>query len=328
MSEPDNDRPEEDFSDVLVKEQRKWPVLLELWERKKGLDSKVVDGSDIEDAIDAGTTGLSRRNTANFLKDIIRRKGASSLWPRELTEARIGARQVFGKKRVFEFVPFDDDVDEAFPDRFDPLPDTPVYDIQSLSLPSMARRLGRNEETWLSQVVVHLKIVESHLAFASSIRSVLGDVFHLQTGMKTQPEIDATFIATHSDANGAERHILLACEAKRSKERFLEEQLRFQIRAGMKTTFKLSEPPVDGVKPIGIQLVVRGTEFGSEQLVYVVEFETVTRDDYNERCFPAGKKITATSAADDEAVFGLPLVPVSRALYRVRPSVAGISSDA
>lgn len=306
-----------------VKAQQKWPVLLELWRRKQSESSRIVTGHDIEAAIDASRTKLGKRNTANFLKDIIRRKGASRLWPPELVRERITARQVFGDKRVFEFVPFEKGYDEAFPDRFGPLETTPIYDVQSVSLPYFARRLGRSEESWLSQVVVNLKIVEAHLAFQPEAEA-LRDVVHLQTGMKTQPEIDATFIAAYSAPQGGETHILLTCEAKREKERLLEEQLRFQVRAGMKATFGFEKPPIEGVKPMGIQIVDWTTERGSERLVYIVEFKTITRAYYEETCF-GGKKVTKTSKADDEAVFALPLDAVSRGLYRLRPGIAGIS---
>lgn len=315
---------EQDLLEAEGKAQRKWPVLLELWKRKQGQPSLVVTGQDIEDAIDAAGSDLGKRNTANFLKDIIRRKGASALWPRELVRERISARQVFGDKRVFEFVDFEPDVDEAFPDRFGPLDDTPVYDIQAVSLPFFARRLGRKEESWLSQVVVDLKIVEAHLAFESAEAEALRDVVHLQIGMKTQPEIDATFVATYSGKTG-EKHILLTCEAKREKERLLEEQLRFQVRAGMKATFGFKDPPIEGVKPMGIQLVDRDTDRGPERLVYVVEFQTIERSDYQAACFPPGKKVTKASRADDSAVFQLGLKPVSRGLYRLRPAVAGVT---
>jgi hypothetical protein len=313
-----------DLAQDEVKAQRKWPVLLELWRRKRSELSRIVSGKDIEVAIDAVASDLGKRNTANFLKDIVRRKGASALWPPELIRERIGARQVFGERRVFEFVPFDEGVDEAFPDRFGPLDNTPIYDIQSVSLPFFARRLGRNEESWLSQVVVNLKLVEAHLAFAPPGKDTIRDLVHLQTGMKTQPEIDATFIASYSGASGGEKHILLTCEAKREKERLLEEQLRFQVRAGMKATFSFSNPPVEGVKPMGIQLVARQTEQGPEQLVYIVEFETIERAAYEAECF-GGRRVTKSSKADDEAIFKLKLDVVSRGLYRLRPAVAGVS---
>ncbi|MGH7019214.1 MAG: hypothetical protein ACREEY_05010 [Brevundimonas sp.] len=308
-----------------VKPQRKWPVLLELWRRKRDEESWVVTGADIVAAIGKAESDLGTRNTANFLKDIVRRKGASALWPPELIRERISARQVFGKKRVFEFVRFPEGVDEAFPDRFGPLDTTPIYDIQSVSLPFFARRLGRNEESWLSQVVVNLKLVEAHLAFASAGETAIRDLVHLQTGMKTQPEIDATFIATYAGADGVEKHILLTCEAKREKERLLEEQLRFQVRAGMNATFAFNNPPVEGVKPMGIQLVDWQTERGLERLIYIVEFRTIERKVYETACFSGRKKVTQSSKPDDEAVFGLELEAVSRGLYRLRPSVAGIS---
>lgn len=325
MTDTNDDAEVADEQGLLVKAQRKAPVLRELWRRKRDEADRVVTGADIEAAIDASKVKISKRNTANFLKDIVRRKGASALWPSDLVAERITARQVYGNKRVFEFVPFDDDIDEAFPDRFGPLEDTPIHDIQSISLPFTARRLGRNEETWLSQVAVHLGVIQAHLAFESPLSKSVRDVVHLQTGMKTQPEIDATFIVTNTAASGAEDHILLTCEAKRSKERLLEEQLRFQVREGMKATFKLCDPPISGVKPIGIQLADVQTDFGAERLIYVVEFETISRSVYQALCFPNVPAPSLRSVPDEAAIFALPLKAVSRAYYRLRPSVAGIS---
>ncbi|MDB5470422.1 MAG: hypothetical protein JWR84_1982 [Caulobacter sp.] len=284
----------------------------------------IVTSEELQAEIRLSGQGLGLGNPANFLKDIVRRVGASGLWPPELTAQRVTARQRFGGKRVLEFIPFDVDQTEPFPDRFEPDARTAVYDIQSISLPHAARRLGREEETWLAQIVVNLGIIESQIAFQSTMAGRVKDLVHLQIGMKTQPEIDATFILTASSIAGdKEEHILITCEAKGDGERLLEDQIRFQIHQGFKSTKHLSDPFISGVKPIAVKLVTDPAGDGRERLIYVVEFRTIDRATYEASWEPRtaakGKRV------DDTPVYLIPLECESKALFRVRPPVSGIS---
>ncbi|OYU74214.1 MAG: hypothetical protein CFE32_18480, partial [Alphaproteobacteria bacterium PA3] len=47
---------------------------------------------------------LSSKNPANFIKDLIRGKGANGMWPAKLKQMRYTARQVTGSGNVFEFI--------------------------------------------------------------------------------------------------------------------------------------------------------------------------------------------------------------------------------
>lgn len=285
---------------------------------------------EIRRTIEALGVKLGVGNPANFLKDIIRGKNANERWPASLSAQRIAARQRFRQNRVLEFVPFLDGYDVPFPDRFEPTAETPVFDVQSISLPSAARRLGREDETWLTQVMVNLRIVEAQLAFQSrEFGSRLRDIVHLQIGMKTQPEIDATFVLTAAPrpekAPGHDEHVFVTCEVKRKDERLLEDQIRFQVHQGFKETSRLLDPRIDGVKPIAIRIVTRAVGEAVERLIYVVEFATVRREDYETTWKPTRASKKTRTPEDDTPVYGIPLERVSDAYFRVRPAVKGVS---
>lgn len=124
----------------------KWPVSRRL----------IVERPSLVAAIDERNSqhpgerkSLSTGNTANFLKDFIRKRTCNRNWPSRLAKQRITARQVYGKGQIFEFVPFGPDDDLPFPDRFDPTPDLPILPFEALSIPLEARKLGRQDEPWL-----------------------------------------------------------------------------------------------------------------------------------------------------------------------------------
>src|SRR5579871_2781585 len=80
-------------------------------------------------------TGLSAKNPANFIKDVIRGAGASRMWPQRLHELKIGARQVTGGGNVFEFIPYEEGQTEAFPQLFGYHEGVPEHYLQSVSMP-------------------------------------------------------------------------------------------------------------------------------------------------------------------------------------------------
>jgi hypothetical protein len=49
---------------------------------------------------------LSWKNTANFLKDLIRVPPYDANWPKSLSAKRITARQLYSDTQILEFVPF------------------------------------------------------------------------------------------------------------------------------------------------------------------------------------------------------------------------------
>jgi hypothetical protein len=308
-----------------AKVQAKQLVLLELYAAKRNSLDKVVLQEDIQAAIKK-VSSLGVGNPANFLKDIVRRHTANQQWPDVLKAERITARQRFGQKRVFEFVPYAEGYDEPFPDRFVHGPDTPVFAIQSVSIPAAARRLGRRDETWLTQVVVGLRILESQLAFCSAeYVGRIRDMVHLQVGMKTQPEIDATYLLTVAPEGkaGQEEHVFVTCEVKGMNERLLEDQIRLQVHQAFKTTMKLKEPRIDAVKPMAVQIVEQSGTGGAERLIYVVAFKSVDRQQYD-ALWRRGEE--TLSLKDTTPVYDLPLELDSSALFSVRPTVQGVSA--
>lgn len=112
----------------------------------------------------------STRNPANFFKDFIRvRARANANWPAFVLASGFTGRQLTEHGSCFEFVPVTMGQTEAFPlvDFAQPSATTPRYQIESVSLPLASRRLGRNDEPWLIQVIARLRIVESHFSLSS-----------------------------------------------------------------------------------------------------------------------------------------------------------------
>lgn len=225
----------------------------------------VVTNDDVVEAIHwcrqhKGST-LSAKNPANFMKDIIRGKGASGMWPDRLKALRIGGRQVTGDGNVFEFAPYAAGQAEAFPDRFGYHPGVQRHRIQSVSMPLATKALGRDDETYLIQVAVKLAVVETHFALHSPI-DVL-EVSHLQIGIKLRLcEVDSLFAATYRDAEGRQRQLAITVEAKKRNQRIVEEQIMQQVRAAF------GETPVDLVVPIAM---------AAGGGIYVAEFKAVSR---------------------------------------------------
>jgi hypothetical protein len=305
----------------------KMAVIRRLYELRKSDLGRLILNSDIQEAIEFTKVDLSKSNPANFLKDIIRSRKANAWWPAELRRARVTARQRYGQKRVMQFIRYRDDQDVPFPDRFGPTELTPTYEIQSASIPFLARSLGRKEETWLTQIVVNLRIIETHLSLFSPLSSRLRDVTHLQMGMKTQPEIDATFVVTlgtsTDDTESEETNLLVTCEAKQNDERLLEDQIREQVAKAFDTTAHLHSPAIHGIKPMAALVLTQGESEGVERLIYVVEFGEIMRGEYELQWRNVKKRKGVE--ADNERVYNLPLNQVAGAFFRVVPAVRGIN---
>jgi hypothetical protein len=122
------------------------------------------------------------------------------------------------------------------------------------------------------------------LSVFSPVGGSVRDVTHLQMSLKTQPEIDAVFLASYgasSDLNSVtDRYVLVTCEAKQIGQRILVDQIREQVAKAMEITADIKEPRIDGVKPIAINVVERDFEGKSECAVYIVEFAAVERQDF------------------------------------------------
>jgi len=257
------------------------------------LSRTVVTNTDVVEAINWCTkhhnVNLSTSNPANFVKDIIRGKGASGMWPDRLKQLRISARQVTGDGNVFEFVPYIEGQTEPFPDRFGYHAKVQRHRIQSISVPLATKALGRNDETYLIQVAVKLAILETHFALFSQL-DVL-EIFHLQIGIKLRrTEIDSLYSATYRREDGSEAQMIVTVEAKKKNQRILEEQIEQQFRAAF------TETAVDFVVPVAMTIESDG--------IYLAEFKGISRGEL-------------ADFSDLELA--------SETLYELVPSVRGIS---
>lgn len=112
----------------------------------------------------------------------------------------------------------------------------PRHKIESLSLPLASRRLGRRDEPWLVQVLIKLRVIETHLAMFSQRKIVQLD--HLQMSVKLRKsEIDALFLALeHEDPAHPEsvHEVIVCCEAKQMHDDILEDQMLGHVEAVFK----------------------------------------------------------------------------------------------
>lgn len=143
-------------------------------------------------------TSLKTNNPANFLKDYLRSDYRNEDWPVAISSQSFTARQKYRKGRVFVFMPYEPGQIASFPDPFVLADDADEQTVEAVSLPSIARELGRKDEAWLIQVCVHQRVIQTHFAVYSVLDAV--DLFHLQNSLKATPGIDAVFLMTYRTA--------------------------------------------------------------------------------------------------------------------------------
>ncbi|MBV9932476.1 MAG: hypothetical protein JO013_16240 [Alphaproteobacteria bacterium] len=281
----------------------------------------IIRNDDVVDAIRVTGASLSKSNPANFLKDVIRKTSANQNWPTLLKEERVTARQRYGEKRVMQFIPYGEDQNVPFPDPFEPDEATRVHLVQTASLPYVARHLGRSEETWLTQIAVNLRLVETQLALFSEgdQREHLRDIYHLQTGIKTQPEIDASFIASYTSSDDEQilpDYTFITCEVKQRNERILPDQIREQIAKAFDITASLVDPAIAYVKALAMKVVPVPAAVGQREFgVYVVEFNSIARDEFDQEY---------RNSPDPEALYRMPLARCATTLFRLSPRIKAI----
>ncbi|MGO4334913.1 hypothetical protein AB4037_08360 [Labrys sp. KB_33_2] len=270
-------------------------------------DMPVVTMGDVRDAIafcnERYGLGLSQSNPANFMKDLIRGQNASRNWPESLTAQGIGGRQRVGEGRVFEFTRFEEGQTEAFASTIIPSADLIPTSLQSISLSRVARSLGRQDESWLIQVAVSLRLIEQHFATRKGEVPRVVEINHLQIGVKlAKSEVDALFLAVVETDDGRTVLALITCEAKQENERILEHQIVEQVVAANKSIDP--DLQIGLIIPIAIKAMNQPT--GG---VYVAEFEPWTREQ-------------AQVAEDDLGG----LVLASESLFQLMPAVLGIGT--
>lgn len=261
-------------------------------EQSRTLRRTLMSLEDVAEAIrecrPRGVT-LSDRNPANFMKDLLRGGNTSRNWPESVANRNYAAVQRTGEGECFEFIQFADGQAEAFPDAFPIRLDADRYKIQSISIPLVTKSLGRSDETWLIQVAINLKVIETHFAVAGSFQFL--ELAHLQMGIKLRStEIDALFLGQAGSAKDS-RPVLVTCEAKQAKDPLIPSQIINQVQAAFSAT-----DDVETVVPIGLR-AIKGVGF------YVTEFEAVSKED--------AANLTA-------------LTLVSDAIFELQPRIKGI----
>lgn len=237
------------------------------------LSRSIVTATDLAEAKrycneNLGATIKLDSNPFNFMKDIVRGKGASRIWPEQIRQLGYIGEQRPGGGNIFEFVHVSNTNSEGFELDFRPTENTPTYLIQSLSLPLASKALGRTDESWLLQVAVNLRVIETHFAIGEALQIQPGELHHLQMDIKLRKvQIDALYLARcdialppHVD------HVLITVEAKQGNQRILTEQISRQVKAAFESTSN------DIIIPTAI-VAIRGKG------IYVVEFKSVRRTD-------------------------------------------------
>ncbi len=285
-------------SDKTVVIERIWQDL-----QAEGLGRMVVCFDDVTSAINSCNVidgkRRSAKNPANFMKDLLRGNNASKNWPASLAAQKITGRQVTGIDRIFEFIPFGVGQVEPFPNPFEASGLEKEFVIQSVSLPITTKKLGRQDEAWLIQVAVQLRLLETHFATVSAQKII--ELTHLQTNVKlNRAEIDGLFLAVMSDDNGHSFNALVTCEAKQQKDPILGDQIIQQVASAYASVRGL-DMSVELFIPIAIKALK------DRSSVYVAEFEPWT--------------VAEASAAEEHRK---ELVVGCSAVYRVEPPVPGI----
>jgi hypothetical protein len=231
------------------------------------LSTDLVTLIDVEAAIRRSNaergTDLSARNPANFIKDFLRSQNRNENWPSSLHSHRYSAVQETGSGRAFRFLPYALGQTEPFPDDFvwDPL--ARRVPVQAVTLPLAARAIERMDEARLMQIVVSLRIMETHFSVLSHVRVL--QLEHIQNNVKlSDTEIDGLFQATYAPEPEQRDLAIITVEAKQEHEPVHASQVLAQIR-------QAATLPVAG--SVIIPTIVKGDVGG----IRIMEFEAIPR---------------------------------------------------
>ena len=220
------------------------------------LSDDLVTLVHVEEALRA-TPGLSARNPANFMKDIVRTPSRNKQFPQTVVDAGWTVVQDPGEGNCFRFVPLPAGQATAFiSTEPDPVKLANPHPVQSLSLPPASRTFGRSDETWLTHVVTNLDIVHTHFGLSSSLEMIGLEL--LQSNVKLgRAEVDAVYLGALLEGP----NFLVSCEMKGPKEVLDIDQ----IERGARQVHETSAAEAAFVVPMGIQALRGG-------LIWIVEF--------------------------------------------------------
>ncbi len=257
----------------------------QLWdEESRSLERTLVTLNDLQAAINHinslaadESDKLSTRNPANFIKDFIRnRESANRNFPKSVADSGFTLRQLTGENKAFEFIPYVEGQIAPFPEeQLVEREQNQLHLIETVSLPLTSRRLGRRDEPWLIQILVRLRVLETHFSIYSPLNVLQLD--HLQMGIKLRrAEIDGLFLAVVDLQTPKERpeklqntqEMIITCEAKGVRDDILPDQLVRQVRA----VFQQPAITQNFVIPVAVKAI-------GPSLVRFVEYDKVERND-------------------------------------------------
>ena len=252
-----------------------------LYDSESGkLTRSIVTAKDLEEAKrycneKLGATIKLDSNPYNFMKDIVRGKAAAKIWPDRVRQAGFVGEQLTGGGNIFEFIPIVEGASDSFEIDFRPTDNTPSYPVQSLSLPLASKALGRTDESWLLQVAVNLRILETHFAVGEEKQIEATELNHLQMDIKLRKvQIDALYLAKYLPSLSLPTgDALITVEAKQGNQRILTEQIARQVRAAFDSTSN------NLIIPTAIAAI-------RNRGMYVVEFKAVKRTELHDFTAP------------------------------------------
>lgn len=297
----------------MARESEKPIVFRYLFDRRYNWASGIftpqtVTSEELQDAIvelraEEGIS-LAVANPANFLKDFLRNAHRNSQWPQEIAGIGYTARQSYSDGRVFDFVPYAIGQTVPFPDAFELPNDVRTHRVEALSMPLRTRQLARGDESWLVQVCVSQRILQTHFALFSEIP--VCDFVHLQSNMKGTPEIDALFLICFQEGDTLHK-ALVTFEAKRDQP-VVSDQIRSQVAF---IANRCSEEA--GLKDVDVIVPVAAAtrQVGGERGIAIFEMEGIPVAD-------------ALAAYRSKTSYELPLSITQSVAYLLGPTVVGI----
>jgi hypothetical protein len=221
------------------------------------LTDDIVTLEQVSEAIRKWGDGLSDRNPANFMKDIVRTRTRSQIFPQAVVDAGWTAVQDPGEGNCFRFIELPEGSTTAFA-RNEPASELleGPHPVQSLSLPPASRTFGRSDETWLTHVVTNLDLIHTHFGLHSSLEMIGLEL--LQSNVKLgKAEVDAVYLGTLANRT----NFLVSCEMKGPSEELDLDQ----IERGARQVDATSAAEAAFIVPVGVQALPGG-------LVWIVEF--------------------------------------------------------
>jgi hypothetical protein len=274
-------------------------------------DRRLVYSDEVLAAIKATKAVLKHNQAASFSKDFLRYETRNVNWPESLVKAQWTIDQWTGRDdsadrpRNFVWKPYEVGQTDPFPDDC-PVPDTfDTHEIQSVTISVASKQIDRMDEARLMQIVVDLRIVETHFALYSPLSRngyKVVHMDHLQMGLKLHgSEIDGLYLAEFEDNDHIRHPVLITVEAKGLNELINLSQITAQIESAS-TLLVTSEKIV----PIALKRAEGGVFIFEFAPFDIIPGEILKKDSIDRRM----------------------LIRTSSVLYKVRPKMAGLSERA